>query len=160
MLRDVLSSLPGFATWPCDEINLIWRHGNRDHPPMSWDPELASRVGAYIRSRFDHIRERYDARTVVEDLCELLAVEFVRQLFPKPGSCSSPATVSTPPHPRWATGTRRSTCPYTAAKAKFVPTSDLPYLVRASSRDRLVGPARTRIGCCAGRGPRPTTGLS
>ena len=32
MLRDVLTSLPGFATWPCDEINLIWRHGNRDLP--------------------------------------------------------------------------------------------------------------------------------
>ena len=28
-------------------------------------PELATpRVGAYIRSRFDHIQERYDARTV------------------------------------------------------------------------------------------------
>ena len=28
MLRDVLTSLDGVDTWPCDEINYIWRHGN------------------------------------------------------------------------------------------------------------------------------------
>ena len=28
MLRDVLVKLPGVGTWPCDEINYIWRHGN------------------------------------------------------------------------------------------------------------------------------------
>jgi hypothetical protein len=27
MLRDVLTLLPGVATWPCDEINYTWRHG-------------------------------------------------------------------------------------------------------------------------------------
>ena len=28
ILRDTLTSLSGFETWPCDEINPIWRHGN------------------------------------------------------------------------------------------------------------------------------------
>ena len=32
MLRDVLCRMPGLGTWPCDEINYIWRHGNRAHP--------------------------------------------------------------------------------------------------------------------------------
>ena len=26
MLRDLLAQLPQFSTWPCDEINYIWRH--------------------------------------------------------------------------------------------------------------------------------------
>ena len=28
MLRDLLCSIDGVGTWPCDEINYIWRHGN------------------------------------------------------------------------------------------------------------------------------------
>lgn len=129
MLRDVLSSLPGFATWPCDEINLIWRHGNRDHPSDELGPELATpRVGAYIRSRFDRIRERYDARTVVEKTCaNSLRVEFVRAVVPdarivfitRDGLDTTASAME-----RWHAPLDLS---YTAAKAKFVPTSDLPY---------------------------------
>ena len=32
MLRDVLTSFDGIGTWPCDEINYIWRHGNVRYP--------------------------------------------------------------------------------------------------------------------------------
>ena len=31
-LRDALTSLPGFKTWPCDEINAIWRFVNYSVP--------------------------------------------------------------------------------------------------------------------------------
>ena len=32
MLRDIITSIDGFETWDCDEINPIWRYGNRDYP--------------------------------------------------------------------------------------------------------------------------------
>ena len=42
MLRDLLSSLEPFATWPCDEINYIWRHGNREFETEEFTPETVS----------------------------------------------------------------------------------------------------------------------
>ena len=32
MLRDALTALPDCGTWPCDEINYVWRHGNVGFP--------------------------------------------------------------------------------------------------------------------------------
>lgn len=42
MLRDVLAALPGFTTWPCDEIPYVWRHGNRAHPDDEFTRAMAS----------------------------------------------------------------------------------------------------------------------
>jgi len=67
MLRDVLTSLPGVATWPCDEINLVWRHGNRSEPSDQLTVEQARpSVAAYVRTQFERVRARYDAPVVVE----------------------------------------------------------------------------------------------
>ena len=41
VLREVLCSFPGFSTWPCDEINYIWRHGNRGAPTDELTPDDA-----------------------------------------------------------------------------------------------------------------------
>ena len=49
-------------------------------------------------------------------------------------------------------------CPYTAAKAKFVPTSDLPYYGGRFVAGRLRRTGKDQIGCCTGGGRRPTTG--
>lgn len=82
MLRDVLTSIPGATTWPCDEINLIWRHGNRDVPSDELAPEMARpEVTSYIRRRFDRIR-RTDAPCVVEKTCaNALRMGFVLSLI-------------------------------------------------------------------------------
>ena len=42
MLRDILSTFEGVATWPCDEINYIWRHGNMSYPSDEIPRELAN----------------------------------------------------------------------------------------------------------------------
>ncbi len=81
MLRDVLTGLPGFATWPCDEINLVWRHGNRDHPSDELAAEHAPPRGARLRPRAGSTgsARKYDAAVVVEKTCaNSLRVEFVR----------------------------------------------------------------------------------
>jgi len=41
MLRDLLAQLPEFSTWPCDEINYIWRHGNRGFETDEFTREMA-----------------------------------------------------------------------------------------------------------------------
>ena len=56
MLRDVLTSLPGVGTWPCDEINYIWRHRNARNPLDEFQPEQATDpVRRFIRGEFDRI---------------------------------------------------------------------------------------------------------
>jgi hypothetical protein len=129
MLRDVLTGLPGFATWPCDEINLIWRHGNRAHP----SDELAATharpdVRRYVRRQFDRIRRRYAASVVVEKTCaNSLRTEFVRTVKPearfvlitRDGLDAAPSAME-----RWGAPFDLR---YTAAKARFVPPGDVPY---------------------------------
>ena len=44
ILRDVLTSFDGICTWPCDEINYIWRHGNAKYPS---DELLAANAGTH-----------------------------------------------------------------------------------------------------------------
>jgi hypothetical protein len=129
MLRDVLAGLPGFATWPCDEINLLWRHGNRDHPSDALGPELATPwVQSYMRQRFDAIRARSAARHVIEKTCaNSLRVRFVARCHPaarfvfitRHGLDAAASAMA-----RWNAPLDLR---YTAAKARFVPLGDVPY---------------------------------
>jgi hypothetical protein len=129
MLRDVLTSLPGVATWPCDEINLVWRHGNRAEPSDELTAAQARpEVASYVRGQFDRIRRRYDAPVVVEKTCATsLRVEFTRAVVPdakyvfitRDGIDAAASSMD-----RWHASFDLR---YTAAKARFVPSSDLPY---------------------------------
>ena len=144
MLRDVLTRLPGFATWPCDEINFVWRHGNRSAPSDELTPALARpKVSAYLRGEFDKIRRKYCASTVVEKTCaNSLRVEFVARAFPdakylfiRRNGLDAAASAMI----RW---NAPLDVRYTAAKARFVPVSDLPYYGIEFVRNRLRSPKR------------------
>jgi len=129
MLRDVLCSLPRVATWPCDEINYIWRHGNVRHPSDELTPAQARpAVTHYIRRRFDWVARRYSARTVVEKTCaNSLRVPFVDAVLPeakyifihRDGLDAVGSAMK-----RWKA---QLDIPYLMRKARFVPLSDLPY---------------------------------
>ena len=84
MLRDILTRQIGYATWPCDEINYIWRHHNRDHPTDQFTTAMATdRVKHYIRNHFDKLASRLQAETVVEKTCaNSLRVGFVNAVLP------------------------------------------------------------------------------
>jgi len=71
MLRDMLTSLPDFATWDCDEINPIWRHGNIGWPNDEIPPENATtKVDDYIRRAFTSIwKAKKQPGYVVEKTC-------------------------------------------------------------------------------------------
>jgi hypothetical protein len=143
LLRDVLTSLPGVTTWPCDEINLIWRHGNRQAPSDELGPELATpAVTSYIRRRFDRIR-RPETPYVVEKTCaNSLRMSFVRAVLPH----AKYVLITRDGLDAAASAMRRWDAPfdlrYTAAKARFVPVSDVvPYGVQYAAA-RLARRAR------------------
>jgi hypothetical protein len=129
MLRNVLCSLDGINTWPCDEVNYIWRHGNVRYPSDEMTPEMARPpVVAYIRRQFDWIARRYSVHTVVEKTCaNSLRVPFVDKVMPeakyifirRDGLDAVGSAMK-----RWKA---ELNIPYIARKARFVPLSDLPY---------------------------------
>jgi hypothetical protein len=129
MLRDVLASLTGVATWPSDEINYIWRHGNVRYPSDEFTPDMAKpEVCKYVRRQFDWVAEKYQANTVVEKTCaNSLRVGFVDHVVPKAkyifirrdGLDAVGSAMK-----RWQAGLDIR---YLARKARFVPIPDLPY---------------------------------
>jgi hypothetical protein len=127
MLRDVLTSLPGVATWPCDEINYIWRYGNARYPSDEFTSGMARPVvRGYIRRQFDWVARNYQAHTVVEKTCaNSLRIEFVDRIVPearyifirRDGLDAVGSAIK-----RWKAQVDLF---YLARKARFVPPSDI-----------------------------------
>ena len=150
ILRDVLTKFSGVATWPCDEINYIWRHGNLHYPSDEFSADLARpKIREYIRRQFDWVARRYDADVVVEKTCaNSLRVPFVQRVVPearyvfirRDGLDAVGSAMA-----RWKAPLD---IPYLARKACFVPPTDLPWyaarylgtrLHRLLSREGRVG---------------------
>jgi hypothetical protein len=129
MLRDVLTSINGVSTWPCDEINYIWRHGNVWYPSDEIPAERASpAVKNYIQQCFSDIQEKYSANVVVEKTCaNSLRVTFVDAVVPSAKYIfiyrdGIDATGSA--KERW---TAKLDISYLLEKVRFVPKADLLY---------------------------------
>lgn len=129
MLRDVLTSFGGIGTWPCDEINYIWRHGNVRYPSDEIPADRATpAAAAYIRARFEDIRRTQNVRIVVEKTCaSCLRVPFINKVLPEARYVyiyrdGIDATGSA--KLRW---TAKLDIPYLMEKVRFVPLTDLPY---------------------------------
>ena len=156
MLRDVLTGLPGFTTWPCDEINPVWRHGNRDHPSDELTAAHATpEVRAYIQGYFDKARRRYEGPAVVEKTCaNSLRVEFVRSVKPsaryvfitRDGLDAAPSAMK-----RWDAPLDLR---YAVAKARFTPVGDVPHYGVRFLANRLRGRQRPAKKVAHWWGPR------
>ena len=139
MLRNVLCRFPGFGTWPCDEINPIWRHGNLRYHSDEFTREMARpEVQRYIRGCFDNIRRRYRLRTVVEKTCaNSLRVGFVDRVLPEAklifirrnGLDAAASALK-----RW---TSKMDFGYQFRKARFEPLGDLPHYAFRFVRSRV-----------------------
>ena len=139
MLRDVLCSVPGVDTWPCDEINYIWRHGNVHEPTDELTRAHARpEVVRYIRGRFAAIAPARGADPVVEKTCaNALRVPFVDAVLPEARFVHivrDGFDVVASAMDRW---TAPLDVPYVAKKARYVPPSDLPFYATRYLRDRL-----------------------
>lgn len=129
ILRDVLTSLDGIATWPCDEINYIWRHGNVSYPSDEFPVELATpKIKRYISNHFSNIKDKFSADIVVEKTCaSSLRVGFINAILPdakyifivRDGIDAAGSATE-----RW---TAKLDVPYILEKIRFVPLGDIPY---------------------------------
>jgi len=129
MLRDMMTQFAGYGTWPCDEINLIWRHGNKDYPSDELTAKHATpNVSRYIRGAFDKLATQGALTHVVEKTCaNSLRVSFVDAIFPdakyvflvRDGRDAAASAMK-----RWV---KPNSMAYTLAKLKFAPPVDIPY---------------------------------
>lgn len=129
MLRDVITQLPGFGTWPCDEINYIWRHGNPREVTDEFSPELATeKIQSFIRTAFAKLAKKQALAYVVEKTCaNSLRVAFVNQVLPNAKFIfivRDGRDVVASAQKRWVASLD---IPYILRKARFVPPQDIPY---------------------------------
>ena len=67
MLRDLLVSQSEFTTWPCDEINYIWRHGNRSFETDEFTRDMADdSIKSFVHAKFKSLSNKSPSATVVE----------------------------------------------------------------------------------------------
>ena len=129
MVRDLLTQIPHVATWPCDEINYVWRHGQANFSTDELSPEsVTPRIRNYIRGRFADLAARRDAHWVVEKTCaNSLRVDFVREILPEAKYVflvRNGLDVAASAHKRWHAPLDWG---YVLKKAWQVPATDLPY---------------------------------
>lgn len=139
ILRDMLVELPGVGTWPCDEINYIWRHGNVRFPSDEFTPEMATpKVSEYIENQFEQFSFKNELDTVIEKTCaNSLRVSFVDKVIPdakyifivRDGMDVVGSALE-----RWHASLD---IPYILRKAKYVPKMDLPYYASRYFLNRL-----------------------
>lgn len=143
VLRDMLTRLPGFATWNCDEINPVWRHGNLSWPNDEIPAHAATpKIRRYIRGAFRQIwKQEGKPRFVVEKTCaNSLRVPFVEAVLPEARYLyivRSGIDVVASARKRWQGDLELPGLPYFAAKARYTPISDLPVYGWSFLRSRL-----------------------
>lgn len=142
-LRDSICGLSGFSTWPCDEINYIWRYGNCRESSDILAPYMATdRVRSYIISKFIqiylHSKEPDQDSVVVEKTCaNCLRLPFVSTIFPEARYIyieRNPYDVVASSLKRWRADLD---IPYLIRKALYVPKADLPYYFLSYLKSRF-----------------------
>lgn len=128
MLRNVLCSIDGVGTWPCDEINYIWRHGNINEDSDEFNADMATpAVIKYIQKQVDHLADSEKLNFVVEKTCaNSLRVSFVDKVLPDAHYVfivRNGLDVIASANLRW---TAKLDIPYLIKKVKYVPLVDLP----------------------------------
>jgi len=139
MLRDIITSIDGFETWDCDEINPVWRYGNRDFPTDEIPVEkLTPKIKKYIRSRFNGLQRGTKAKFIVEKTCaNSLRLAYIFKIFPeakyviinRDGRDVTPSAMK-----RWGASFELK---YTLKKLRYVPIIDLFYYVSRFGINRL-----------------------
>jgi hypothetical protein len=138
MLRDQLAQLPGLITWPCDEINYVWRHGHREFATDEFTRSMATpETVAYIRRQFHKLDPGGD-QTIIEKTCATtLRCGFVHEVFPNARFVHiirDGRDVAASASLRW---NAKLDLGYIWKKARYVPPSDIPYYAFSYLKARL-----------------------
>jgi len=129
ILRDSICTFEGFETWPCDEINYIWRHGNIKHNNDRFKADEATpKVKNHIQKQFEAFEKTSNAKYIVEKTCaNSLKVPFINAIFPNAKYIflvRDGRDVASSAKQRW---TAPLNLKYIWKKVKYVPVSDIPY---------------------------------
>lgn len=156
ILRDVVCRLRGFGTWPCDEINPIWRHGNLDYRNDALPARRATAtVRSFIRGHFARLAAARDLDIVVEKTCaNSLRVPFVDRVLPEARYLfivRRPEDAVPSAMQRWKSSLDIA---YSLRKLRFTPLSDAPHYMLGALRNRLARALRGG-GRLSTWGPRP-----
>ena len=132
ILRDTLCDLSGFTTWPCDEINPIWRHGNISWPDDEMPPEMVTpSVRRFIRGSFQRIwcKQGFPNFVVEKTCANSLRVPFVDKILPEARFIyivRDGYDVVSSALKRWKGELEIPGLSYYLSKARFAPVADLP----------------------------------
>lgn len=143
VLRDALTRLKPLGTWPCDEINPIWRHGNLDWPNDEIPPCRATpEVQRSVRRAFQRVWRQLDRPDfVVEKTCaNTLRVPFVDLVLPEAKYINivrNGFDIVSSAQKRWRGELEVPTLSYYLAKARYSPVFDLPHYALAALGNRL-----------------------
>lgn len=129
LLRDILCQFKGVETWPCDEINYIWKHGNKNHPNDEFGIDQANpKVEKYLRNKFEKFGTSKNAQLLIEKTCaNSLRIPFINKVFPEGKYIlllRDGLDVSASAMKRWKAPLD---LPYIYKKAKWIPKGDIPY---------------------------------
>jgi hypothetical protein len=156
ILRDVLTGLPEFSTWPCDEINFVWKHGNISHPYDDLPAEAAGeQTRRFVRKQFKKLSRRTNARYVVEKTCaNSLRLDYVDRIVPeahyvllvREGQDAVASAKQRWEHPHAASS-------YYLNKARYIAPSDFLTVLWQTVQKRLGGSARKEGAAWTSWGP-------
>ena len=84
LIKDILCHLPEFGTWPAENINFIWRHGNASREDDEFNANDATEnVIKYIRLTFNNFSTKSGYKNLVEKTeANSLRIPFVDKVFP------------------------------------------------------------------------------
>jgi len=139
MLRDIITKIPGFGTWPCDEINYIWRYGNRDKDSDEFaEEDLTPQIAKFIIGEFVKIQNKNNFNYVVEKTCaNSLRVSFIRAIFPNAKYIlitRDGRDVVSSAEKRWKAELDLN---YIYQKAKYIPKQDVLYYATKYFTNRI-----------------------
>ena len=129
MLRDILCQFQKVGTWPCDEINYIWKHGNIGSETDEFSVDMARpKVKEFIRKEFDNFASDNDLNFLFEKTCaNSLRMLFVDQIIPEAKYIfivRDGVDVVGSAAIRWKAKLDLS---YIVKKVRYVPLLDIPY---------------------------------
>lgn len=142
-LRDALTNVPGFDSWPCDEINGIWKHGNLryeyDDLQLS---HVSEPVTSYIRNCF-YRRWLVSGRPnflVEKTTANSLRVPYVKKIIPEAKLLfliRDGDSVTKSAAKRWRGEFEYSLTEYWLKKLPYMPIRDFPYYFFSTLKNRL-----------------------
>jgi len=129
IVRDTLVHISGWKTWDCDEINLIWRHGNIHHPHDFFGAEQARpNVKKYIHRAFESFEKQSGAQVIIEKTCaNSMRIPFIKEIFPQARFLyitRDGRDVALSAAKRWTAAVEMD---YLLKKLKYVPKGDIPF---------------------------------